>query len=80
MFYRELFALDPALRKLSGSTDMATFSSRLDRIWIFWQGPSSRRILSSETILIGRQSIVCRLAFSPPRRWSFGAESVLWMV
>jgi hypothetical protein len=59
---------------------MARFSSGLDRVWIFWQGPSSRRIFSSETILVGRQSIVCKLAFSPSRRWSFGAESVLWIV
>jgi hypothetical protein len=52
---------------------MARLSSGLDRIWICWHGPSSRRILSSETILVGRQSMLCKLAFSPSRRWSFGA-------
>jgi hypothetical protein len=59
---------------------MARLSGGLDRIWICWHGPSSRRIVSSETILVGRQSIVWKLAFSPSRRWLFDAEAILWIV
>jgi hypothetical protein len=59
---------------------MARLLGGLDGIWIFWKGPSSRRVFPSETIPVGRRSIACRLAFSPSRRWSFGAEAVLWIV
>jgi hypothetical protein len=59
---------------------MAKLSTGLDRIWIFWQEPSSRRFFSSETILVGRQSIVCKLAFSPSRPWLLSAEAALWLV
>ena len=45
--------------------DMARLSKRLDHIWMCWHGPSSRRIFSSETIFVGRQSIVCKLASGP---------------
>jgi len=59
---------------------MARLSKRLDHIWMCWHGPSSRRILSSETIFVGRQSIVCKLVFGPSRQWPIGAEAVLWVV
>jgi hypothetical protein len=67
-------------RARRGFTDKARFSNGLDRVWIFWQGPSSRRIFSSETILVGGQSIVCKLAIRPSRPWLLGAEAVLWLV
>jgi hypothetical protein len=70
----------PGRRARQGFTDMARFSNGLDRIWIFWQGPSSQRTFSSETILVGRQSIACKLAFRPSRPWLLGAEAVLWLV
>jgi hypothetical protein len=59
---------------------MARLSTRHDHIWMCWHGPSSRRILSSETILVSRQSIVCKLAIGPSRQWPIGAEAVLWVV
>ena len=66
----------PGRRASRGFTDMARFSNGLDRIWIFWQGPSSQRIFSSETILVGGQSIACKLAIRPSHRWLLGAEAV----
>jgi hypothetical protein len=59
---------------------MAAFLSGLDRVWMCWQGRFGQRVFSSEAILVGRQSIVCKLAYNPSRRWSFGSESLLWLV
>jgi hypothetical protein len=70
----------PERRASRGFTDMARFSNGLDRIWIFWQGPSTRRLGSSETVMVSQESVLCKLALSPSRRLSLGAESVLWII
>jgi hemoglobin-like flavoprotein len=63
-----------------GFTEMARLSSRFERMWIGWHGPSTRRLVSSETVIVGQESILCKLALSPSRRWSLGAESVLGII
>jgi len=68
----------PNWRANLGFTDMAKLSSGLDRISIFWHARSSRYLISSEAILVGRQSIACKLTFSLSRRWLPSEEPVLW--